>query len=172
MLVKILIVAGAVFGIIPHIFGGVTPIGAASDHLVTLSQEVSVKYHAFRVKPGQDLKQEIAAYVKAHDIRAGWIVSCVGSLTRLRLRLANVSEPTLYEGYFEIVSATGTLSPDGLHLHISASDQQGRTLGGHLVDGNRVYTTVEVVLGESRELEFRRVLDTDTGSLELQVLEP
>lgn len=131
--------------------------------------EESLKIHAFRLSPGQDLKQEIQAYVRTHHIRAGWLVSCVGSLQNLHLRLANRQETSQFDGYFEIVSATGTLSPDGLHLHLSASDQDGQTIGGHLVDGNRVYTTVEIVIGESQDLEFKRILDPQTGYPELQV---
>lgn len=74
-------------------------------------QELPVKYHAFRLRGGQDLKQEMAAYARSHEIRAGWIVCCVGSLSAwpTRLRPANMRAP-------------------GLHLHLAASDSQGRTL--------------------------------------------
>jgi predicted DNA-binding protein with PD1-like motif len=133
------------------------------------TENLSMKIHAFRLRPGQDLKQEIQAYVREHQIRAGWLISCVGSLQNLRLRLANRQELSPFDGYYEIVSATGTLGLLGVHLHLSASDSEGRTLGGHLVDGNRVYTTVEIVLGESPDLEFERSMDSQTGYPELHI---
>ena len=128
-----------------------------------------MKIHALRLKPGQDLKQEIQAYVTTHHIRAGWIMTCVGSLENLRLRLANCQESSQFDGYFEIVSLSGTLSQDGLHLHLSASNSSGQTFGGHLVDGNRVYTTVELVIGESLEWDFTRPKDPETGYPELKI---
>ncbi|MFN8607556.1 MAG: PPC domain-containing DNA-binding protein [Vulcanimicrobiota bacterium] len=125
--------------------------------------------HVLRLHPGQDLKQALLAYRAEQALGAAWISTCVGSLHHLRLRLANRSEISQFDGYFEIVSLTGTLSADGLHLHLSASDENGATFGGHLVDGNEVYTTAEIVILEDPGLRFQRVLDPDTGSLELQV---
>jgi len=48
-----------------------------------------LKTHAFRLKPGQDLKKEIEAFVQANHIEAGWIMTGVGSLTQAHLRFAN-----------------------------------------------------------------------------------
>ena len=42
------------------------------------------------------------------------------------------------------MSLTGTLSRDGVHIHISLSDADGNVIGGHLIDGV-VFTTCEVV---------------------------
>ena len=44
-----------------------------------------------------------------------------------------------------------------------------RTLGGHLLDGCRVYTTAEIVPGEPPALEFRRETDPTFGYQELVV---
>jgi hypothetical protein len=40
-------------------------------------------YHAFRLKPGQDLYQSIDSVVKVNKIGAGWMVTCSGSLTAI-----------------------------------------------------------------------------------------
>ena len=45
-------------------------------------------YHCFRLRRGQDLYEEIEAYVKAHHIAAGAVVSGVGCVSRWRLRAA------------------------------------------------------------------------------------
>ena len=90
---------------------------------------------AFRLRPGQDLRQRIEEFVKARNIRAGFILTAVGSLRSATIRLADQKEPTTFAGKFEIVSLVGTMGQDGVHLHISIADNTGKTIGGHLVDG-------------------------------------
>ena len=75
----------------------------------------------------------------------------------------------LHEAKFEIVSLVGTLSPDGSHSHISLSDGTGATIGGHLLEGNEVYTTAEIVIGEAEYLQFRREVDPVTTFKELTI---
>lgn len=127
------------------------------------------KTHAFRLKPGQDLKNEILQYVKEKQIKAGWVSTCVGSLTNYNIRFANQPEGSSGSGHFEIVSLTGTVSVNGSHLHISISDSSGKTIGGHLLDSNIVYTTAEIVLLSSDDFIFKREKDGSTEWEELQV---
>ena len=101
--------------------------------------------YTFRLKSGHDLFDSIEAFVREWRIEVGCILSGVGSLTRAVLRLANRETATLYVGHFEIVSITGLVSVHGSHLHISFSDQDGRTIGGHMVgSGCKIYTTAEI----------------------------
>lgn len=110
----------------------------------------------FRLKPGQDLLDEIERVVAENDICAGCILSAVGSLTQATLRLANRDTYNTYTGHFEIVSATGTVSTYGSHLHIAISDGDGLTIGGHLVSGCTIYTTAEIVLAVFPRITYRR----------------
>ena len=89
---------------------------------------------ALRLRPGADLKAELLALAARERIPAGWMLTCVGSLSRVRLRLAGGTEHATWQGPFEIVALTGTLSQDGGHLHLAVADQQGRTIGGHLAE--------------------------------------
>lgn len=75
------------------------------------------------------------------------------------------------EGEFEIVSMTGTLSEDGVHVHVSVSDHEGKTIGGHLKNGCIIYTTAEVCLLELETVKFTREFDEETGFEELVVQE-
>ncbi len=125
--------------------------------------------HVLRLKPGEDLKKSIQHYVNNHHIQAGWMVTCVGSITNYQLRLANQPAGTTGSGHFEIVSLNGTLSQNGSHLHMSISDSTGKTIGGHLMEGNIVYTTAEIVLQSSDSLVFRREKDGSTPWEELQI---
>lgn len=127
------------------------------------------KTHAFRLKPGNDLRKEIESFVKANNIRAGWISCGVGSLTDYNIRFANQPDGSKDKGHFEIVSLIGTVSVNGLHVHISISDSTGKTIGGHLMDSNLVYTTAEIVIQELDDLIFTREKDGSTPWEELQV---
>ena len=45
-----------------------------------------MEIHAFRLTPGQDLKKSLLAYAKGAKLEAGCIVTCVGSLSKVRAR--------------------------------------------------------------------------------------
>lgn len=131
---------------------------------------VKARHLALRLRPGQDLRQELVKAIQAEGIEAAAVVTCVGSLTKVTLRYANQPEGTVLEGgHLEIVSLVGTLSTQGSHLHLAVSDESGRTSGGHLMDGSAVYTTAEVVLVALDDLSFRRERDPDTTYGELVI---
>ena len=126
-----------------------------------------MRVYALRLQPGDDLRQSLERHVSEQKMGAGFIVTAVGSLRRAVLRLADQAEPTILAQKFEIVSLAGTLSPGGVHLHISLADEHGATIGGHLLRGCQVYTTVELVVGVAEGLTFFRELDSATGFREL-----
>jgi predicted DNA-binding protein with PD1-like motif len=128
-----------------------------------------LRTYALRLRPGQDVRRELLAFATQQQLKAACILTGVGSLTTATLRLANQEGPTVYQGHFEIVSLVGTLSVNGSHLHLSVADSTGRTIGGHLLDGNIVYTTLELVIGEMPALDFRRETDATFGYKELTV---
>ncbi|XP_072218085.1 bifunctional protein GlmU-like [Leuresthes tenuis] len=133
----------------------------------------SLQVHAVRFGPGQELLGSLQAFVEERRLRAPFIISCVGSVTKARLRLANATATNANEvmhlsGRFEIVSLVGTLNRDA-HLHISLSDAQGNTVGGHVLGDLQVFTTAEVVIGDAVELLFTREMDERTGFPELEV---
>lgn len=128
-----------------------------------------MKVHVLRLRPGDDLMQSLVRYVDEKKIRAGIVLTTVGSLTETRLRLADRREPTVRRGKVEIVSLVGTLEPGGGHLHLSVSDGGGATFGGHLLEGCRVYTTAEIAIGELPGLRFTREHDPASGYPELKI---
>lgn len=130
-----------------------------------------MRTYTFRLKPGQDLLDEIETFVKTHSIEAGCLLSSVGSLTHATLRLANTGHYTDYEGHFEIVSLNGTVSVNGSHLHIAISDSEGKTIGGHLVSGCKIYTTAEIVIAAFEGVVYKREYAEDSGYEELAVAE-
>jgi len=125
--------------------------------------------YTFRLTPGQDLFDSIESFVKQEQIEAGCVLSGVGSLTHTVLRLANRDEYNEYDGHFEIVSVTGTISIHGSHLHLSISDGDGVTIGGHLVSGCKIYTTAEIVIAAFSNVIYKREFAEDSGYDELVV---
>lgn len=125
--------------------------------------------YTFRLTPQQDLLDSIQSFAEEKKIEAGCVLSGVGSLTHVVLRLANRETLSNYQGHFEIVSITGTVSIHGSHLHISISDGDGKTLGGHLVSGCKIYTTAEIVLLGFTAVAYKREFAQDSGYEELVV---
>jgi predicted DNA-binding protein with PD1-like motif/catechol 2,3-dioxygenase-like lactoylglutathione lyase family enzyme len=122
-----------------------------------------------RLPPGADLRSELLELAERERVGAGWVMTCVGSLKRVRLRLAGAAGHADLLGAFEIVALTGTLELDGGHLHLAVADENGQTLGGHLAEGCVVRTTAEIVLAVDDRLQFAREPDPATGYDELVI---
>lgn len=148
--------------------------------------------HVCRLKPGVDIVQSIqaaaiAASQATSQCSAVVVISCVGSVSSLTLRMANASatanDASAYSPFrtwnepLEIVSLVGTIAVDvkekskhnvSFHLHMSVSDKDGAVYGGHFVKGV-VNTTMELVIGTISHVQFSRVYDPSTGYRELEV---
>ena len=122
-----------------------------------------------RLTPGADLRRVLEAWMAEQQEQAGCVLSAVGSLSVVQLRLAGAAEATAIHGDLEILSLSGTLSPDGAHLHLAIADNTGAVIGGHLGAGSLVRTTAELVIGLLPQWRFRRELDPATGSAELRI---
>lgn len=151
----------------------VSEINAMADDIPEQRREAgaspNMRVHVVRLRPGQDLLSGLQEYAKRHTIRAGIVITTVGSLAATRLRLANRSTETAYPGKMEIVSLVGTIDAGSNHLHLSVSNGRGRTVGGHLVKGCRIYTSAEVAIGELTDLKFSRETDAESGYEELKI---
>lgn len=130
-----------------------------------------MQVHVLRLVPGDDLRLSLerafADLVKTHGIAAACIVSAVGSLSRAVLRYADKPSGSDINAPLELLMLSGTLSPNGAHLHASVADEHGEVRGGHLMPGCTVRTTAEVVIALLPGWEFRRELDAATGFNEL-----
>lgn len=122
-----------------------------------------MKEHVVRLKPGEDLLEAISSYCSKHVIEAAYIGTCVGSLSTVTLRKGYTKTQMTLRGTYEIVSAVGTLSKGGHHIHMSVSDSDFQVLGGHIDRNTVVLTTVELVLIELESFELVRTIDATTG---------
>ena len=129
-----------------------------------------MKELAVRLKNGADLKLSIQELAVTKQMDGAIVLSAVGSLKRLKIRLAKAKTYKVVEDDLEIVSLIGTVVKGEAHLHIAASDDQGNCIGGHLCEGSLVNTTCELVLGVFEEYQVRRELDEDTGYKEIKFI--
>jgi len=124
---------------------------------------------AQRLKPGVDFRKTLEQIVELERIRAGVLLSVVGSLSSAALRTPAGTHIILSEP-LELVSGTGTVGSGGIHVHVSVSDENGVTFGGHLLEGCVIRTTLELtILDLSANMVFDRVIDERTGYKELVV---
>ncbi|NJK50863.1 DNA-binding protein [Candidatus Gracilibacteria bacterium] len=129
-----------------------------------------MKTFALRLKPDRDLKQALKEFVYLNNIQSGYILTAVGSLKQAKIRFAARSETTFFLEKFEIVSLVGTLSLAGIHLHIALANRDGKMIGGHLDNDCLIYTTAEIVIGESENFIFTREVNEQTGFKELIIM--
>lgn len=85
------------------------------------------------------------------------------------MRYAGQEGTTLLNGTFEVISLNGTLEQSGEHLHLCVSDPHGTMLGGHMMPGCTVRTTLELVIGSLEELAFSRQPCALSGYDELHI---
>ena len=122
-----------------------------------------------RLLPGDDLRMALYAQLPEAWRAAAFVLAGIGSLSALRLRLAAAETILARDGDFELLTLSGSLSPDGPHLHASIADAKGQVLGGHVAPGCIVRTTAEVLVAALPGWGFSRQPDTTTGHAELQI---
>lgn len=122
-----------------------------------------------RLPPGADLRRALEQAASTAGWSGAFVVCGIGSLADVQLRFAGAATATTLPGDFEIISLAGSLSADGAHLHMAVADAAGRVHGGHLVYGNLVRTTAEVLLADTAGWQLSRQFDAATGFAELAV---
>ena len=128
-----------------------------------------MKPHIVRLTYGMDLRKGIEDYCLDRKVFSGYIASCAGCLKHAKIRLAGAKDYLDEEEDYEIVSLSGTVAGNGVHIHIALADETGRALGGHLAYGCIVNSTAEIVIVETEEYDLTREFDPETGYRELTI---
>ena len=99
-----------------------------------------------KLDPGSDLRLSLEELGRQHGIN-GFVLGVVGNLTRAAFQCPGQAEPTVLEGDLEVITLNGTISPSGVHLHLSLSDGACQVWGGHLEPGTVVQKGVDLLIG-------------------------
>ena len=121
-----------------------------------------------RLDRGEEILATLEQLARKENIRLANI-NALGALDKLEVGVFNVEEKKfygdVYEDAYEIVSLTGSINTMNgeyySHLHLSASDDQGNTVGGHLKYG-RISATCEMFIYVI-DGEVDRYYDEETG---------
>jgi predicted DNA-binding protein with PD1-like motif len=122
-----------------------------------------------RLPPGAELRDALHAVLQAKGVEAAFVLAGIGSLSVAQLRLAGADTPQRLRNDLEVLTLSGSIAPDGVHLHASIADATGRVWGGHVAAGCIVRTTAEVLLALLPEWRLGRAADPATGYAELTV---
>ena len=104
-----------------------------------------------------------------NNINSGIMACAVGCCSKVKFRLAGAESFYEDERDYEIVSIMGTISSDGVHIHISFADDTGKVVGGHLTEGCIINTTCEVSIIKSDKYKLSREYDEETCYKELVI---
>ena len=119
--------------------------------------------------PGRPKGEYRRAQPEGTPVSAAFVLAGVGSLGPACVRLAGADTALRLDGDVELLSLSGTIAANGVHLHLSVADAAGRVIGGHAAPGCIVRTTAEVLLALLPGWDFRREPDVGTGWAELAI---
>lgn len=131
-----------------------------------------MKPYLLRLKPNQDIKLELLKYAQERNIKTASIVSAVGSVSSMKVRIADGKTIVGDDQNREVLSLSGTLINGKIHAHIVAISTRMDVIGGHLMEGCIVHTTMEITLLDlSEDVQAERIFDSETGYDELNVID-
>ena len=98
------------------------------------------------LEAGSDVRRSLEQLALEHNA-GGFVLSVVGNLSQAAFACPGKSAPTVLAGELEIITLQGTISPDGVHLHLSFSDTSCHVWGGHLEHGTLVLRGADLLVG-------------------------
>jgi hypothetical protein len=131
----------------------------------------ATRLYVTRLSRGEDLLLALKGLADTHGIRSG-LVQGIGALDRAVVgfydRDARAYQEIRLDQPLEVLSLLGNISlAEGrslVHAHVVLGDREGRTWGGHLLEGSVVFA-FELSLTEFVHEWIERVRDEDTGLL-------
>ncbi len=110
-----------------------------------------------KLSSGSDLRLSLEK-VGIQSSKSGFVIGVVGNLSKACFQCPGRSKPTVLEGNLEIITLNGTVTKNGVHLHLSISDSDCNVWGGHLEPGSVVLKAVDLLVG------FIDTSKTDSGN--------
>lgn len=131
-----------------------------------------------RLLPGTDMLNGIEEVCRRHNLKNGVILCSIGSLTQLTYTYpiskstARVGivycDPITIKGPIEFFGGQGIICQSDkneylIHFHASASDENEKIYGGHMLPGSPTLATVDLIISEVTDVRMLRLFDEETG---------
>jgi len=100
----------------------------------------------YHLTAGSDLLDCLQQLAQHHGGQ-GFVLGVVGNLSQAAFHCPGQAQPTVVRGELEIITLQGTLTAEGVHLHLSCSDSACQVWGGHLEPGTLVLKGVDLLIG-------------------------
>jgi len=101
---------------------------------------------AVHLPAGADVRHSLEQIAQQHN-GTGFVLSVVGNMSQACFACPGRQAPSVLTGELEIITLQGTISPEGVHLHLSFSDGECQVWGGHLEHGSLVLKGADVLVG-------------------------
>ena len=155
-----------------------------SESYISRSGEVG-RIVVIRLVHGCDLMQSLQQIAEENGIEAAVILSGVGLLSNVKLRNCKTLPERFpitdkdriflsFEKPLEILGISGNVSTAErkplVHAHLTLSYTEGgkiRVIGGHLIEGCKVFGFAEVFIMELTKIEMAKKFDEETKTLQL-----
>jgi len=121
-----------------------------------------------KMDPNEDIHKNIIEISKKHKIKTGIIISGIGQIKNFTLGYFNQKNtylPTNFKKPYELLALSGNIITKQdeklLHLHATCSDENKKTIGGHLINA-KVNVTAEIVVLKTN-IDITRKKNNKTG---------
>jgi predicted DNA-binding protein with PD1-like motif len=129
---------------------------------------------AMRFEPGREVLSSLTEVCRENGLNNGMLLGGIGSLAKAVF--CNPEEkadeksgygygaPIILDGAIELISMSGMICQGDkgeilLHVHAAFSDKEGNGHSGHLLEGNIVLKTIDVVIAELKGIHMGRRFD-------------
>lgn len=134
-----------------------------------------------RLLPGTDMLDGIEEVCRQYNVKNGVILCSIGSLTQLTYTYPVYEatakagivycDPVVIKGPIEFFGGQGVICQSEndeylIHFHASASDENTKIYGGHMLKGSTVLATIDLIINEISNVQMLRVLDDETGFIQ------
>ncbi|MEK7104300.1 MAG: DUF296 domain-containing protein [Patescibacteria group bacterium] len=122
-----------------------------------------------RLFPGENFFEQLKIICFKHNLKTGVVLSGVGQLGDVELGFFKEKGnylPQKFESPLEVLNISGIVSVNekneyDFHLHISLSDEQKNSFGGHFISGI-VSVTLEIAILKT-DIIIKRKIEEETG---------
>jgi len=127
-----------------------------------------------RLQHGEDLLIAVENVAKEANVHSG-VFLLIGALDKASLGFyagGGRFRPFNIERELEIASCIGNVADEDarivVHAHMTVVDSDGKTHGGHVLTGCRIYIQAELMIFEMKGTELKRKIDEASGLHVLQ----